>query len=47
LKARPAKLHPAATNVDREDNHAPGSVVISDEKGIDRNAAIRQPHQFI
>jgi hypothetical protein len=27
LKARPAKLHRAATNVDREDNHAPGSVV--------------------
>jgi hypothetical protein len=26
LKARPAKLHHAATNVDREDNHAPGSV---------------------
>jgi hypothetical protein len=26
LKARPAKLHHAAANVDREDNHAPGSV---------------------
>jgi hypothetical protein len=26
LKARPAKLHHAADNVDREDNHAPGSV---------------------
>jgi hypothetical protein len=25
LKARPAKLHHAAANVDREDNHAPGS----------------------
>jgi hypothetical protein len=26
LKARPAKLHHAAANVDREDNHAPSSV---------------------
>src|SRR6516225_3692837 len=26
LKARPAKLHHAAADVDREDNHAPGSV---------------------
>jgi hypothetical protein len=26
LKARPAKLHHAAAYVDREDNHAPGSV---------------------
>jgi hypothetical protein len=26
LKARPAKLYHAAANVDREDNHAPGSV---------------------
>src|SRR6516225_9256701 len=26
LKARSAKLHHAAANVDREDNHAPGSV---------------------
>jgi hypothetical protein len=26
LKARPAKLHHAAANVDREYNHAPGSV---------------------
>jgi hypothetical protein len=42
LKARPAKPHHAATNVDREDNHAPGSVV-SVMKRIDRNAAIRQP----
>jgi hypothetical protein len=25
LKARAAKLHHAATDVDREDNHAPGS----------------------
>jgi hypothetical protein len=26
LKARPAKLHHAAADADREDNHAPGSV---------------------
>jgi hypothetical protein len=26
LKARPVKLHHAAANVDREDNHAPGTV---------------------
>jgi hypothetical protein len=26
LKARPAKLHHAAANVDREYNHAPGSL---------------------
>jgi hypothetical protein len=25
LKARPAKLYHAVANVDREDNHAPGS----------------------
>src|ERR1700750_2940868 len=29
LKARPAKLHHAAANVDREDNHAPGSVSLA------------------
>lgn len=27
LKARPVKLHHAAADVDREDNHAPGSAV--------------------
>lgn len=27
LKARPATLHHAATYVDREDNHAPGSAM--------------------
>jgi hypothetical protein len=31
LKARSAELHHAAANVDREDNHAPGSVVSTSE----------------
>lgn len=31
LKARSAKLHHAATNVDREDNRASGSVVSTSE----------------
>src|SRR5262249_7337961 len=30
LMARPAKLHHAAANVDREDNHAPGGVSLAE-----------------
>lgn len=43
LKARPAKLYRAAANVDREDNHAPGSSPQRNYR-LDAPAAIRQPH---
>src|SRR5206468_7429142 len=44
LKARPAKLHHAAANVDREDNHAPGSVSLAKNYMLDA-PAVRQQHQ--
>lgn len=43
LKALPAKLHHAATDVDREDNPAPGTRV-PDVQILDVTIAIRQPH---
>jgi hypothetical protein len=46
VKAPPAKLHHAATYVDREDNRVPGKR-ISGAKKLDFAAAIRQPHLLL
>ncbi|SFL18152.1 DDE superfamily endonuclease [Mesorhizobium albiziae] len=45
LKAPPAKRHHAATDVDREDNPAPGTRVL-EAKILDLTSAIRQPHHW-
>jgi hypothetical protein len=46
LKAPPAKLHHAATDVDREDDPAPGIRVSAIAKVLDSATAIRRLHHF-
>ena len=51
LKARPAKLHHAAADADREDNHAPGSVsseiiCLTLRQRLDNNSIMSGSHSY-